>query len=786
MGFKRTSEGRVFFQGANTTANDENSAVRPGNAPQLQPQPLQAQQTQAQIIALLKTLNERLKVTQNDRAKMAQELEAYRALIEDLEKKTQRSERAYFELEKKISKGAGNGLENNRAEILAQEALNELKATRKMLLEVEDKAIRADQGLASLKSEVLEARKTENHLVNKQAALEKMTREQAEKLAQGVASYADLVRRVKDSEQKQEDLGAKVELATTEQARLVRKVDKAIEDRARFMRKIERIEETVIQTRDSLNAKAMVLLTDQNIAGQVDYGDEFNTELAALHSQANALGAEPLQSRAYPKAAPQGWSKSQRLQIMGLTGAVVLSVLLGWVISEVQKPDIDGFEAFTQIERAPDNAATSPATSSEASPETLPENSQELSGAEKPLDMASMDWSVESETSKPDEAADSLQALDPATAPINPDTDFSSAQDDIGALDLNNQEDVEKLLRSDMDSAAAALNAIEPSKLVAQVDAEPLEGRSDVGTQNPALRNPAELIKPDRNLPQTVKQIEDQAFAGVPEAQHDLAAIYTAGHGGVKQDYKRAAFWFEQASDRGIANAAYNLGVLHHQGLGTKADIQKAIDWYKRAASLGHPEAQYNLGIAHIEGIGVSYDPVKAAEYFRKAADQNIMEAAYNLGLIYENGLLGDAKPDEALVWYKIAADQGSPEAKQALEQLAKSLNIKTEDVNRLAESMKVIKKSENTKRSVAPPPPPAESSAVKKKAQATAPSQQVIAAQIQEYLMRVGLYPGPADGATSPLTEDAIRAYQKSHGLNADGLVTQGLLTHMLANADQ
>src|SRR5690606_34548420 len=43
----------------------------------------------------------------------------------------------------------------------------------------------------------------------------------------------------------------------------------------------------------------------------------------------------------------------------------------------------------------------------------------------------------------------------------------------------------------------------------------------------------SDRIKPDANLPAAIQAIEKKAFEGIPEAQHDLAAIYTAGHGGV-------------------------------------------------------------------------------------------------------------------------------------------------------------------------------------------------------------------------------------------------------------
>lgn len=61
----------------------------------------------------------------------------------------------------------------------------------------------------------------------------------------------------------------------------------------------------------------------------------------------------------------------------------------------------------------------------------------------------------------------------------------------------------------------------------------------------------------------------------------------------------------------------------------------------------------------------------------------------------------------------------------------------------------------------------------------------QGLIAQIQEYLMRAGLYPGPADGVIGALTQDAIRSYQSQNGLESDGVPSQTLLGHMLSNAN-
>jgi localization factor PodJL len=316
----------------------------------------------------------------------------------------------------------------------------------------------------------------------------------------------------------------------------------------------------------------------------------------------------------------------------------------------------------------------------------------------------------------------------------------------------------------------------------------------------------SQRIKPDPKLPPVIRQIEMKALAGAPEAQHDLAAIYTAGHGGVEVDYAKAALWFQEAAVNGIANARYNLGVLYHQGLGVEKDVSKAINWYRAAAALGHPEAEYNLGIAYVEGIGIQYDPHKAAENFEQAARGGVMEAAYNLGLIHENGLLGDADMEEAIFWYKMASDY-NPESRVAYNQLVKAMSLKSDDIESIVKKFnavyglngKMVPKI-SAKRADAKPGVPATPAASndgyvdpgvipplsKKDSQAlmsAVNTDQTLLSQIQEQLIRLGLYPGPADGFSGPQTEDAIRSYQSKNNMSATGRPSEELLVHMLAS---
>lgn len=336
--------------------------------------------------------------------------------------------------------------------------------------------------------------------------------------------------------------------------------------------------------------------------------------------------------------------------------------------------------------------------------------------------------------------------------------------------------------------AAEATEEADKPKVTA--GGQPLpQSKPETAEAAPEATAPVAAPARDTTLNASLKELEDKAYAGQAEAQHDLAALYTAGSG-VKQDYKRAAYWFHQAADAGVANAAYNLGVLHHQGLGVEKDIQAALDWYRLAAVKGHPEAQYNLGIAYIEGIGTKYNPQLAAGFFQKASLAGITEAAYNLGLILENGLLSEPKPQQAMMWYRVGAEGGSIEAKNALEQIAKRMNVAPEKAGFLPDGTslsKLVTKPENVE-------PAAGAGAVSTSetldklmpelAEMIPGDDQLLVAQIQEQLARRGFYDGPEDGALSPKTADAIKKYQKKQDIEEDGKPSDTLLMNMLKDS--
>lgn len=557
-----------------------------------------------------------------------------------------------------------------RSEAERYELLAELREYRKSLNELEDKADRSEKAYQALEQKIKSREATEAEAMQRQARFERALKDAESKLVQASAGQNLLITRIKETEDKHTALTQRIDESVVQQARIDRQMEKIAQDKTRMFRKVERMEEILTETQDTLKARALVLLTDQSAAAQGNF-----PQIAAYKDET----AEDVSADA------PWWRKSVRMQGVGMASMIVAAVLIGWTLNQVQQPNIP------QIATLPD-------------------------GGLARLNIEEKKWEPFSgEQASVQPAAEAEATLTPAQA--QSETPSESEQTPAAEAVLNaSDEELMAALEEDPDKLAAQLNEIAPEAVQdepATLDAAPaatpalIQGGYDplaavtskAYTQDPRIANIvakdkgakplAERIQPDAALPEAMKKLEAQAFAGVPEAQHDLAAIYTAGRGGVTQNFEKAALWFREAADQKIANASYNLGVLYHQGLGVERDIDRALYWYREAAKLGHPEAQYNLGIASIEGIGTTYDAPLAAAFFESAANQGIVEAAYNLGLIYENGLIGDSsKTEDAMLWYKIAADGGSTDAKAALAQLASQLRIGNEDIDKTVERM--------------------------------------------------------------------------------------------------
>ncbi|MBI1300329.1 MAG: hypothetical protein GC137_01595 [Alphaproteobacteria bacterium] len=771
MGFTKTSEGRVFFQSADNDDLPKTQTTKKKVTPKkAASEPvLQGDSVQVQILVLLKTLNAKLQATKEDQEAFKKELLKYRATVKSLEEKTASYEENYIDLEQKVAvKQKESSKKTDRVDESVKSVLKQLEEAKELLSELEEKHGESDETLESLKRTIAAQKDHDQKLLENQKKLEKAQKEQGEKMVDNVAAYVALTKRVSENETRHDTLDNKIEDMTNNYMKLDRKIDKAIEDRNRILRKVDRIEQAVLETRDAINAKAMVLLTDKGVSG---------IDMPEITDRTFKTDPNLLNKRLQEEALMPWWRRPVRVQSTSLALIIMVVMLLGWVLNEVRHADtsqISATDAFTPTVSL--NARPLSTTALERDTRLQePSNTSFYNIGEEPLeevgDYEDLDPKpfFEEKSPFPEDIETTSQA---DTIKIHRGvTDPGKIRSPEPPLDVTNDQELAAAFDEDPEQVAKALNQIEPAHLKTQdkeppkqvappktveqqplVPATPKKSTEEQASYIAALRS---KIKPDPNLTDVAKRIETQAFEGVPEAQHDMGAIYVAGHGSIRQDLKRAVQWFEEAAKNNVPNAKYNLGVLYHQGLGIDQDVNKAMKLYQEAADLNHPEAQYNLGIASIEGIGVPYNPKKAAEYFESAARRGVTEAAYNLGLIYENGLLGETKPDQALAWYKTAADQGSPEAQSALDQLAASLGIGISDVNRIVEKLQNSQAKENTANL----------------------SSQELTAEIQRALVRRGLYPGPVDGVNGPNTANAIRDFQRSANMTVTGQPSSELL---------
>lgn len=772
MEFKRTSEGRVFFTGSKTSYKDhaneqdhkpilkspltgkilnENQQRETARARAADQSP-----SQYQVLSLLKSLNEKLKVTQIERNSMRQELKAYRRLITGLEEKAQQSTKDYEALQKELQKTQGAPSD------VPETILNDLKQTQKLYEKLENRTERNDRQLTDL------LEKAEAH---KQASLT-ISKKQAE-LDRLHTNYAQLNSRIEKTEDQYNQLSKALTTQTGTQGlndeRLLELISQDREDRARFMRKMEKLEKTVLMLADQNQAKPQI-----DIAAQATPQPSAQTDIPRYLLQTPAQHTAPVKKSSaqwVKNLATQindPWEKLMTHKVPHFAAGFLLLTTAAWglynsnIIDRIQnaRQQAELNKVAAQIEQLYMPPATQSATQAIASAQTTTDYN------------AANSWEVSKDISQ--------FMIKPDTAQ-NPNLP-SEAQ----------QQQLETLMETAPEQAAEALNQIQPGSITAP--AIEIPAPQDKAAKSAETKAPTDLGALDPRLPESLASLQEMAQNGDHNAQHDLAALYVIGQNNVPQDYKRAAYWFDKAAQGGVANATYNMGVLYHQGLGLTANLDQAVSWYKAAADQGHPEAAYNLGIAYIEGIGVDYDPYKATIHFEKAALSGTVEAAYNLGLIYENGLLGKAEPGIALMWYKIAADNNLAEAQNALTQLINALGISYSELGKIVQDVRKNypafqaiseQSAENASResnqAVSTPSHSDDLFSADLREDVLAAEQQTKLIKIaQQKLMDLKLYPGPVDGAAGPKTTDGILAYQKAYNLPETGEITASLIEHM------
>ena len=92
----------------------------------------------------------------------------------------------------------------------------------------------------------------------------------------------------------------------------------------------------------------------------------------------------------------------------------------------------------------------------------------------------------------------------------------------------------------------------------------------------------------------------------------------------------------QRLAQTGNAQAIYNLGYMTQMGQGTPKDNAKALKYYEDASNKGYAQASYRLAQIYETGeLGVAKDSNKFSQYVQKASAQGSDDATVKLRPFY-------------------------------------------------------------------------------------------------------------------------------------------------------
>jgi TPR repeat protein len=160
--------------------------------------------------------------------------------------------------------------------------------------------------------------------------------------------------------------------------------------------------------------------------------------------------------------------------------------------------------------------------------------------------------------------------------------------------------------------------------------------------------------------------------------RYKKAREYLYGSGDVDQDFKKAYQLFSDEAESGNALALYDIGRMHHDGLGKEISEEIAQQWYARALSVfkeveaikPKPYVQYRIGKMYAAGQGTAQDYAEAAGWFQEAVAKNHKYAQYSLAGLYYFGNGVEQDYATAYSLYSRSAAQGNPYADYELAKM--------------------------------------------------------------------------------------------------------------------
>jgi TPR repeat protein len=179
-------------------------------------------------------------------------------------------------------------------------------------------------------------------------------------------------------------------------------------------------------------------------------------------------------------------------------------------------------------------------------------------------------------------------------------------------------------------------------------------GLSDKGTE-------------EENFHQSIKLLHEAADEGSIKAYYGL---YVMNHGAASltPDSEVALNWLIKAAEAGEPWGQSQLGYFYDKGVIVKQDIKKAIYWYKEAIKNNSNSARYNLATVYLDGQSNTSQKIKeATSLYLVAAKQGDDDSKVALGGIYYSDKYGQKNEQQAFYWLNAAASNGNSYGKTGL-----------------------------------------------------------------------------------------------------------------------
>jgi TPR repeat protein len=189
----------------------------------------------------------------------------------------------------------------------------------------------------------------------------------------------------------------------------------------------------------------------------------------------------------------------------------------------------------------------------------------------------------------------------------------------------------------------------------------------------------------ERSREEGLRLIKLAAAQGYADAQYELAQAM------IPQMSLRtqAVALFEAAAAQGHLRAQVRLGELYKAGevgaaspsssssgnRGTAPHLQRAFDWFGKAAAQNDADALFEWGQMHAQGLGTKQDFEQAAACYVKAASQGNAKAAFNLAFLYAHGQGVEQDLAKAYQWYRVSEIQGYALGRQSATLMMKKLS---------------------------------------------------------------------------------------------------------------